>query len=112
MRRWTNVVLLFGQRRRRWANSKPTLGQRLMFLGGQLDTNTDKLFCYFSIVKYSILGVVKYNCRGQRQMFFLIHKKETWHRHITVTVFKWIFITRLTILGHLIFFRFDNLFYF
>ena len=31
MRRWANVVLLLGQRRRRWAISKPTLGQRLMF---------------------------------------------------------------------------------
>ena len=32
-RRWPNVGLLLGQRRRRWANSKPTLGQRLMFAG-------------------------------------------------------------------------------
>ena len=29
MRRWPNVGLLLGQRRRRWANSKPTLFQRL-----------------------------------------------------------------------------------
>ena len=27
MRRWPNVCLLLGQRRRRWANSKPTLGK-------------------------------------------------------------------------------------
>ena len=31
MNRWPNVGLLLGQRRRRWANSKTTLGQRLMF---------------------------------------------------------------------------------
>ena len=31
--RWPNVGLLFGQRRRRWVNYKPTLGQRLMFAG-------------------------------------------------------------------------------
>ena len=31
MRRWASVGLLLGQRRRRWANSKPTLAQRLMF---------------------------------------------------------------------------------
>ena len=31
MSRWPNVGLLLGQRRRRWAGSKPTLGQRLMF---------------------------------------------------------------------------------
>ena len=33
MGRWTNVDLLLGKRRRRSANSKPTLGQRLMFAG-------------------------------------------------------------------------------
>ena len=33
MRRCPNVGLLLGQRRRRWANSKPALGQRLMFAG-------------------------------------------------------------------------------
>ena len=33
MRRWPDVGLLLGQRRRRWANSKPTVGQRLMFAG-------------------------------------------------------------------------------
>ena len=33
IRRWLNFGLLFGQRRRRWANSKPTLGQLLMFAG-------------------------------------------------------------------------------
>ena len=32
-RRWLNVDLLLGQRRRRWANSKPMSGQRLMFAG-------------------------------------------------------------------------------
>ena len=30
MRRWNMVGLLLGQRRRRWANSKPTLSQRLV----------------------------------------------------------------------------------
>ena len=30
---WPNAGLLLGQRRRRWVNSKPTLGQRLMFAG-------------------------------------------------------------------------------
>ena len=30
MRSWANVGLLLGQRRRRWANSKPTLVQHLM----------------------------------------------------------------------------------
>ena len=30
---FTNVGSLLGQRRRRWANSKPTLGKRLMFAG-------------------------------------------------------------------------------
>ena len=30
---WANVGLLLGQRCRRWANSNPTLGQRLMFAG-------------------------------------------------------------------------------
>ena len=33
MRRWSIVGLLLGQRRRRWANSKPTLVQQLMFAG-------------------------------------------------------------------------------
>ena len=33
MRRGANVGLLLGQRRRRWAGSKPTLAQRLMFAG-------------------------------------------------------------------------------
>ena len=33
MQRWSNAGLLLGQRRRGWANSKPTLGQRLMFAG-------------------------------------------------------------------------------
>ena len=33
MRRWPDVGLLLGQRRRRWANSKPTLGQRLTLAG-------------------------------------------------------------------------------
>ena len=31
IRRWTNVVLMLGQRRRRWPNNKTTLGQRLVF---------------------------------------------------------------------------------
>ena len=30
---WANVGLLLGQRRRRWANKKPTLAQRLLFAG-------------------------------------------------------------------------------
>ena len=33
MRRWPNVGLLLGQRRGRWAISKPTLDQRLMVAG-------------------------------------------------------------------------------
>ena len=32
-RHWTNVCLMLGQRRRRWANIKPTLVQRLVFAG-------------------------------------------------------------------------------
>ena len=32
MSRWPYGGLLLGQRRRRWANSNSTLGQRLMFL--------------------------------------------------------------------------------
>ena len=32
-RRWLNVVLMLGQRRRQWANIKPTLRQRLVFAG-------------------------------------------------------------------------------
>ena len=31
MRRWLNVGLLLGQRRRRWVNSKPTLSQHPIF---------------------------------------------------------------------------------
>ena len=34
MRRWVNVGLPLGQRRRRLANSKPTLDQRLKFAVG------------------------------------------------------------------------------
>ena len=30
---WTNAGLMFGQRRRRWTNIKPTLGQFIMFSG-------------------------------------------------------------------------------
>ena len=30
---WPNVGLLLGQRRRRWANSKPMLGQPIMSAG-------------------------------------------------------------------------------
>ena len=37
MRRWPNVCLLLDRRRKRWANSEPTLGQRLMFAGDVLD---------------------------------------------------------------------------
>ena len=33
MRRWAYAGLLLGQRRRRWANNKPALVQRLMFIG-------------------------------------------------------------------------------
>ena len=33
MIRWPNVGLLLGQRRRRWASSKPTLGQRVLSVG-------------------------------------------------------------------------------
>ena len=33
MKRWPTVWLLLGQRRRRYANKKPTSGQRLMFAG-------------------------------------------------------------------------------
>ena len=35
-RRWPKVGLLLGQRRRRWANIPPTLGQRLMFAGSYI----------------------------------------------------------------------------
>ena len=31
-RRWPNVGLMLAQRRRRWANIKPTLGERMMFV--------------------------------------------------------------------------------
>ena len=37
MRRYPNVGLLLAHRLRRWPNSKPTLGQRLMF-GGRYRT--------------------------------------------------------------------------
>ena len=33
MRHWANVGLMLVQRRKRWANIKPTLAQRLMFAG-------------------------------------------------------------------------------
>ena len=33
MRRWPNIGLLLAHRLRRWANSKPALGQRLMVAG-------------------------------------------------------------------------------
>ena len=33
MRRWVNVGFMLDQRRRRWANSKPTLAQRFMLAG-------------------------------------------------------------------------------
>ena len=36
MRRRTNVGSLLEQHHRRWANSKPTLGRRLMFAGLKL----------------------------------------------------------------------------
>ena len=32
-RRWPNAGLMLAQRRRRWANISPTLGQRLVFAG-------------------------------------------------------------------------------
>ena len=32
-KRWPYVGLMLGQRRRRWANIKPTLGQPLVFAG-------------------------------------------------------------------------------
>ena len=32
-KRWSNVGLMLGQRRRRLANFNPTLGQRIMFAG-------------------------------------------------------------------------------
>ena len=43
MRRWLNVGLLLLQRRRRWANSKPTLGQRIMFAGSSADCEPRRL---------------------------------------------------------------------
>ena len=33
-RRWSDVGLVFGQRIRRWSNTKPTSGQRLVFFLG------------------------------------------------------------------------------
>ena len=44
MRRWPNVGLLLCQRRRRWLNSEPTLGQRFMFAGARV------MSCYTSNV--------------------------------------------------------------
>ena len=35
-RRWGNVGFMLGQRRRRWANIKPTLAQRLVFAGNTI----------------------------------------------------------------------------
>ena len=32
-RRWPNVGLMLGQRRRRWASISPTVGQRIVFAG-------------------------------------------------------------------------------
>ena len=52
MRRWPNVGLLLGHRRRRWANSEPTVGQRLMFTGYKFDyslTNDANDTCQQSI---------------------------------------------------------------
>ena len=33
-----NVGLILGQRRRRWANSQPTMIQQLVFAGGEMRT--------------------------------------------------------------------------
>ena len=35
MRRWSKIVLLLAHCLRRWTNSKPTLGQLLMFAGDE-----------------------------------------------------------------------------
>ena len=41
MRRWPNVRFLLAQRLRRFPNSKPTFGQRLMFAGNNHDNLQD-----------------------------------------------------------------------
>ena len=45
IRRRLNAGLLLGQRRRRWTNSKPTLGRRLMFSGYSLQLYIQWLHC-------------------------------------------------------------------
>ena len=45
MRCWPNVGLLLDHRRRRWANSKPALGQRWVMFAGLLTRTTLKYLC-------------------------------------------------------------------
>ena len=51
---WPNVRLLLGQCRRQWANSKPTLGQRLAFAGAlrgfDIVTKSRRCTCTFKVI--------------------------------------------------------------
>ena len=55
MERWVNVGLLLGQRRRRWANSKPTLTQRSMFAGTIRSTIKKNLHLTVTMTSSTIL---------------------------------------------------------
>ena len=52
-RRWPNIVLLLDQRWRRWANIKPTLGQRLVFPGLVV---LNSILCYHHQVSSMVIG--------------------------------------------------------
>ena len=64
MRRWHNVGLSLGQRRRQWANSKPTFGQRLM-LTGFLQRRSESEIAPFSELEIRIRYNIKKRTLGK-----------------------------------------------
>ena len=66
MGRWASVGLLLGQRRRRWANSKPTLGQRLLFAGNISIRSTKQPFFNMQQINFFFEKLCNRNKKQQR----------------------------------------------
>ena len=66
MIRWSKLGLLLGQRRRRWTNSRPTLGQRLMFAG--------QWQIFLTRLVFIIINNVYSTNRNTKRVCFNVHK--------------------------------------
>ena len=63
-RRWPNVGLMLGQRRRRWANVCPTFVQRLVFAGKWLTINMYYVSLVIGWSSIILAMLKKYYCYG------------------------------------------------